>query len=179
MNTQINKIIAFGASNSSNSINKKLASYTANLFKDVEVETLDLNNYEMPIYSIEREQRDGIHPLAIDFYNKLESADLIIISFAEYNGSYTAAFKNIFDWISRINNKTFQNKTMILMATSPGGRGGKTVLENALNRFPHHGADIVGNFHLPSFNQNFVDGEIINLELKDELNKMVASIKLG
>jgi chromate reductase, NAD(P)H dehydrogenase (quinone) len=80
---------------------------------------------------------------------------LIIISFAEYNGSYTAAFKNIFDWISRINNKTFQNKKMILMATSPGGRGGKTVLENALNRFPHHGADIVGNFHLPSFQQNF------------------------
>jgi chromate reductase, NAD(P)H dehydrogenase (quinone) len=175
----INKIIAFGATNSTTSINKKLATYTANLFNDVEVETLDLNDYEMPIYSIEREQRDGIHPLAMDFYDKLGSADLIIISFAEYNGSYTAAFKNILDWISRINHKTFQNKKMILLATSPGGRGGKTVLENALSRFPHQGADIVGSFHLPSFHQNFADGEIINVELKEELNKIVASISQG
>jgi chromate reductase, NAD(P)H dehydrogenase (quinone) len=172
----INKIIAFGASNSTTSINKKLAVYTAQLFNDAEVETLDLNDYEMPIYSIEREKRDGIHALAIDFYNQLESADLIIISFAEYNGTYTTAFKNIFDWISRINNKTFQNKKMILMATSPGGRGGKTVLENALTRFPHHGAEIVGSFHLPSFHQNFVDGKIINLELKDDLMHLIDSI---
>jgi chromate reductase, NAD(P)H dehydrogenase (quinone) len=44
MNTQINKIIAFGATNSTTSINKKLAVYTAQLFNDVEVETLDLND---------------------------------------------------------------------------------------------------------------------------------------
>jgi chromate reductase, NAD(P)H dehydrogenase (quinone) len=179
MSKTVNKIIAFGATNSTTSINKKLATYTANLFSDAEVEILDLNDYEMPIYSIEREQRDGIHPLAIDFYNKLESADLIIISFAEYNGSYTAAFKNIFDWISRINNKTFQNKKMILLVTSPGGRGGKTVLENAISRFPHHGANIVGSFHLPSFHQNFLNGELVNVELREELKQIIHSININ
>jgi chromate reductase, NAD(P)H dehydrogenase (quinone) len=166
------KIIAFGASNSTTSINKKLATYTANLFENSGIEILDLNDYEMPIYSIEREKSNGIHPLAVDFYGKIEAADLIIISFAEYNGTYTAAFKNIFDWISRVNPRTFHNKKMILLATSPGARGGQTVLENAVNRFPRHGADIVGSFHFPSFHQNFQDNQVINLAIKNELENL-------
>lgn len=178
MVTSINKIVAFGASNSTNSINKKLATYTANLFENSEIEILNLNDFEMPIYSIDKEDSDGIHSLAIDFYNKIEKADLIIISFAEYNGSYSSAFKNIFDWISRVNPKTFQDKKMLLMATSPGIRGGKTVLESAINRFPFHGATIVGSFHLPSFNQNFKDNEITNSEMKIELQNIIEKINI-
>jgi chromate reductase, NAD(P)H dehydrogenase (quinone) len=170
------KIIAFGATNHTKSINKKLAVYTANLFQNSEIEVLDLNDYEMPIYSVEREQKNGIHALAIDFYEKLVSADLIVISFAEYNGTYTTAFKNIFDWISRVNPRTFQNKKMVLLATSPGERGGQTVLENAVNRFPRHGANIVGAFHLPSFHKNFQDSQITNLTIKNELDTIIKSI---
>ncbi|RYX80586.1 NADPH-dependent FMN reductase, partial [bacterium] len=40
------KIIAFAGSSSKNSINKKLAIYTSSLFKDADVEVLDLNDYE-------------------------------------------------------------------------------------------------------------------------------------
>ena len=65
------KILAFGASNSQNSINKKLASYTANLFENATVEVLDLNDFEMPIYSIDREKKDGLPQLAHDFYDKI------------------------------------------------------------------------------------------------------------
>ncbi len=45
------KILAFAASSSSASINKKLATYAANLVAQAEVEVLDINNYEMPIFS--------------------------------------------------------------------------------------------------------------------------------
>jgi chromate reductase len=114
------KIIAFGASSSKTSINKQLATYTANQFENTLIEVLDLNNYEMPIFSTDKEAQIGIPQLAQDFYDKLGTADLIIISFAEHNGAYTAAFKNIFDWISRINGKTFQEKPTLLLATSPG-----------------------------------------------------------
>jgi NAD(P)H-dependent FMN reductase len=31
--------------------------------------------------------------LATDFFNKLGTADLLVISFAEHNGAYSAAFK--------------------------------------------------------------------------------------
>ena len=174
-----NKILAFGASNSTKSINKQLAIYASSLFKKAEVELLDLNDFEMPIYSMDREEKDGIPQLAHDFYQKMGSADLILISFAEHNGAYSTAFKNIFDWTSRINGKTFQEKPMLLLATSPGVRGGSSVLEIANKRFPFQRGVIKGTFSLPNFYENF-DAEkgIINEELKNQLLGIVNSIEL-
>lgn len=173
------KIIAFGASSSKTSINKQLAVYTANQFENASIEVLDLNDYEMPIFSIDKESTTGIPQLANDFYAKLGTSDLIIISFAEHNGAYSAAFKNIFDWISRINSKTFQEKPMLLLSTSPGPRGGATVLEIAKNRFPFQGGVVKGSFSLPSFNANFDDEKgIIDTDLKNQLLEIVNSVHL-
>jgi NAD(P)H-dependent FMN reductase len=172
------KIIAFGASSSKTSINKQLATYTANQFQNATVEVLDLNDFEMPIYSVDKEKDNGIPQLAQDFYAKLGTADAIVISFAEHNGAYSAAFKNIFDWTSRINAKTFQEKQVILLATSPGPRGGSSVLEIAKNRFPFQGAIVKGSFSLPSFNDNF-DAEkgITNEDFKNQLHEIISSIE--
>ena len=173
------KIIAFGASSSKTSINKQLATYAAHQFQNTTVEVLDLNNYELPIFSTDRETESGIPQLAQDFYAKIGSADLIVISFAEHNGAYSAAFKNIFDWTSRINAKTFQEKSMLLLATSPGARGGSSVLEIASKRFPFQGAIVKGSFSLPSFYENF-DSEkgITNEDLKNQLLEIVNAIEL-
>jgi chromate reductase len=173
------KIIAFGASSSKTSINKQLATYAANQFQNASVEVLDLNEFEMPIYSVDKEKDNGIPQLAQDFYAKLGTADAIVISFAEHNGAYSAAFKNIFDWTSRINAKTFQEKPMLLLSTSPGPRGGSSVLEIAKNRFPFQGAVVKGSFSLPNFNDNF-DAEkgITNEDLKNQLLGIIGSIEL-
>ena len=170
------KIIAFGASSSKQSINKQLATFAANQFQNVSVEILDLNDYEMPVFSVDKEKENGIHPLAQEFYDKLGSADLIIISFAEHNGNYSTAFKNILDWTSRINAKTFQEKPMLLLATSPGARGGSSVLEIANKRFPFQGGIVKGSFSLPSFFENFdVVNGIIHPEYKNQLLEIVNS----
>ncbi len=170
------KIIAFGASSSKQSINKQLATFAANQFQNVTIEIIDLNDYEMPIFSIDKEKENGIHPLAQEFYSKLGSADLIIISFAEHNGNYSTAFKNILDWTSRINAKTFQEKPMLLLATSPGVRGGSSVLEIASKRFPFQGGIVKGSFSLPSFYENFdVVNGIIHPEYKNQLLEIVNS----
>lgn len=171
------KIIAFAGSSSKHSINKQLATYAASLFHNVEVEILDLNDYEMPLYSVDKEKGIGFPDLAIQFLSKIGNADLLVISLAEHNGAYTTAFKNIFDWTSRINSKLFQSKKMLLMATSDGARGGKSVLEIAENRFPRHDAEIVGVFSLPHFKDNF-DKEkgIINPELNDKLIEIIRTI---
>ena len=169
------KIIVFAGSNSKNSINHQLAVYASTLVKNVEAKVLDLNDFEMPMYSIDREQETGIHPLAESFMNEIRNSDGIIISLAEYNGAYSSAFKNIFDWISRVEQKTFLGKPMLLMATSPGGRGGLSVLEIAQGRFPFHDAKISGVFSLPFFQNNFSDGKIteesFNQKLKSEVEK--------
>lgn len=131
----------------------------------------------MPIYSVDREKENGIHPLSREFYTKIGSADLVVLSLAEHNGAYSSAFKNILDWASRINTKTFQQKPMLLLATSPGPRGGNTVLEIAKNRFPFQGADLKGSFSLPNFNENFdVEQGITNSELKSDLLEIINSI---
>lgn len=172
------KLLAFGASNSSDSINKQLAKYASGLFKNVTVDLVDLNDYEMPIYSKDREKKDGFPQLAHDFYKKIGDSDFVLISFAENNGNYTTAFKNILDWTSRINSKTFQEKPMLLLATSPGARGGGTVLDIAVKRMPFQGGVVKGSFSLPSFQQNFDSerGTISNEELNTELLKIINSI---
>lgn len=162
------KLIAFAGSNSSKSINKQLVKYTLGHFNESEVELLDLNDYEMPLFSVDREKANGIPEKALQFRAKMAEADAIICSLAEHNRSYTVAFKNIFDWCSRVDLSIFANKPMLLMSTSPGGYGGGNVMNVAKSFFPKCGANIIETFSLPSFKQNFVDGKIVNEELKLE-----------
>ncbi len=177
------KIIAFGASNSKKSINKKLATFAAQQFLNSEIEILDLNEYEMPIYSIDDELSNAVPEKAILFADKIDSSDLVIISFAEHNGSYTVAFKNIFDWVSRVPNRTaFGDKKMFLLATSEGKMGAKTVLNSAVARFPYNGGNVIAHFSLPEFSKNFDENKgIINEEQKalfqKELNKIKESLQ--
>ena len=64
-------ILAFAASNHSNSINRKLVEHAARVFKadvlpDAVIETLDLNDFEMPIYSQAREKERAAFQLRLD-----------------------------------------------------------------------------------------------------------------
>ncbi len=173
------KIIAFAGSNSQNSINKKLATYAAHLFENSELEILDLNDFQMPLFGVDIEKEIGQHPLAKAFLDKIAQADILVVSLAENNGNYSVAFKNVFDWCSRISGKIFQEKPMLLMATSPGARGGATVLEIAKNAFPRFGAIIKATFSLPSFNDNFdiEKGTILNAEFDLQLKEIVNNFK--
>lgn len=170
------KVIAFGGSNSKNSINKKLATYAASLFKNATVEILDLNDFEMPLFGVDIEEKYGKQKLAQNFIDKMKSADVLVVSLAEHNGNYSVAFKNIFDWCSRITPQVFGETEMLLMATSPGARGGSSVLDIANNAFPRFATTIKATYTLPDFNDNFdvEKGEISNEELQKELQKLIA-----
>jgi len=170
----MSKILAFGASSSNNSINKKLASFVANKIAPQEAILIDLNDYEMPIYSDDRKKIDGIPEKAYEFKNLIKASDGIVISLAEHNGSYTAAFKNIYDWISVIEKLVWNNKPLLLLSTSPGARGGKTVLEAALSRFSRESNWDIPSFTLPFFDQKFsVEFGITDEQLMDELEEQV------
>jgi len=98
---------------------------------------------------------------AKDFLALIQKNDGIILSLAEHNGSYSAAFKNVLDWTTRVETKLWSSKPMLLMATSPGGRGGANVLATAAGSFPHLGAEVIATFSLPSFHDHFtIDGGI-------------------
>ncbi|RTR39919.1 NADPH-dependent oxidoreductase [Shewanella canadensis] len=173
------KLLAFAASNSSASINKQLATYAASLVEGAEIEVLDINDYEMPIFSQDRENELGQPELAQQFFAKIGSVDGIIISFAEHNGSYTAAYKNLFDWTSRIDMKVFQNKPMVLLATSPGPGGAATVLAAASGSAPYFAADVKASLSVPSFYDNFdiEAGKMRNEELNQQLRDAVFKLQ--
>lgn len=172
------KLLAFAASSSSKSINKQLATYAASLVDGASVEILDINDYEMPLFSQDKEEVLGQPDQAKAFYAKLGQADAIIISFAEHNGSYTAAYKNLFDWTSRIDQKLFQNKPMVLLATSPGPGGANTVLTAASGSAPYFAGDVKASISIPSFFDHF-DSEkqvISNPEILDQLQSALAQL---
>lgn len=174
------KILAFAGSNSSTSINKKLVTYVATFFDTDEVEIIDLRDYEMPIYSSDRE-KEGIPQLASDFQQKIEDCDIIILSLPEQNGSYSVAFKNVFDWTSRLalfQRRFFRNKPIFLMSAAPGKRGGRSILRTAEGQFPHNGAGFIETFSLPGFEKNFEEGKgIVNEELNNELKEKLENFR--
>jgi len=167
------KIIALGASNSKNSINQQFADFVASKIENTQTISVKLSEYDLPLYGIDYEIENGI-PEAVQQLNDLiASSKGIVISLAEHNGNYTAAFKSTFDWLSRIDKNVWKNKPMFLLATSPGGRGGKTVLDLAKNSFPRFAGTIIADFSLPSFQDNFKESKITNEALKLELNSKI------
>ncbi|MCK7590537.1 NAD(P)H-dependent oxidoreductase [Subsaxibacter sp. CAU 1640] len=170
------KIIAFAGSTSSTSINKQLVIYTASLLQNVETKILDLNDYPLPVFSVDLE-KNGF-PIEVSmFLDQLKKADGFIVSLAEHNGNVTAAFKNLLDWTSRMELKMFFEKPMLLMSTCNGARAAKLAFEYGQMRFPRHGANIVSTFSLPEFKDNFSDGKVVNEVLNDELKEAINSFQ--
>jgi len=173
------KIITIAGSNSQKSINKSLISYTNSLLEHVEIISIDLNNYVLPIYGADFEAENGI-PTAIKRLNELfDTADGFIVSLAEHNGSYAAVFKNTIDWLSRVNMKIWREKPMLLMAASPGDRGGVAVLQSAKSYFPFMGANITDTFSLPSFYDNFNNGEIYDKHLREDIGAKAKKFQIA
>jgi len=170
------KLLAFAGSSSTQSINKKLVTYAAGLFDaETETEILDLNDYELPLFSVDREKLIGQPPVARQFLDKIEWADVLFISVAEHNAGLTVAFKNIYDWASRQKKVVFDNKPVLLLSTSPGRYGGKNALDAAVISLRNYGGDIRATFSLPSFTHNFdVEANAIsNKELDDALKDII------
>jgi NAD(P)H-dependent FMN reductase len=177
------KILAIPATNSRTGINRQLLMAAARVLEDglvagAQVELIDLNDYEMPIYSPERERDLGVPEQARRLFAQIGAADGVIVSFAEHNGSYTAAWKNVYDWMSRIDRAVYQGKRVVMLAATPGRRGGAGVLGGATVSAPFFGAELVGSLGIPSFGANFdaETGELTDPELRASLDKTLASL---
>ncbi len=171
------KILAFAGSTSSTSINRELVKFVLKDFQNEDIHLIDLNDFDMPVFSVDREKK-GFPEEAHNFLKAIEESDVIICSLAEHNRSYSSAFKNVFDWASRINVKVFQDKPMFLMSTSPGGYGGGNVMNTAKTFFPQFAADIKDTFSMPKFYENFdLESGVINPEMLKELKDKIENFK--
>lgn len=171
------KILAFAGTTSSTSINKQLVTFTAKILTKTNFDIVDFRDFTVPMYSEDEQKENGIPEDIVNFSKSLDNYDGFIVSLAEHNGSYAAAFKNIFDWCSVVNGKIFREKPVLLMATSPGAMGGRFVLAAAEQRFPRHAAKEIVTFSLPNFSDNFKFGKLTNTALLDDLQKKVVQFE--
>ncbi|MCB0444022.1 MAG: NAD(P)H-dependent oxidoreductase, partial [Flavobacterium sp.] len=106
-----------------------------------------------------------------------------LISVNEHNGNPSAFFKNVLDWLSRLDRKFLEGKKVFLLSTSNGARGGMSSLEVVKNMLPRFGAEVIDTYSLASFKENFSveETKITNDEIKNEilqkLHQFEASLK--
>ncbi|MCI0472618.1 MAG: NAD(P)H-dependent oxidoreductase [Ignavibacteria bacterium] len=112
------KIIAI-----SGSLRKK--SYNTGLIRAAQVlkpEDTDIEYFEIkgiPLYD-EDIKANGIPEKVIELWEKIRNADGIILAVPEYNYSFTAALKNILDWVSRLPEQPIAGKPLAMMGASTG-----------------------------------------------------------
>ena len=175
------KILAFSGSNSPTSINHQLLTSVINLITTDQVEMLELREWNFPMYSIVLE-KEGFPESVKLLYKMILEHEALIIAVNEYNANVSGYFKNIVDWLSRIDRKFLEGKKIMVMSTSPGGRGGASALEYVKNQFPRLGGTIVESFSLPRFYENFdsekgiIVNEVFDLGVKDVITSFTQQI---
>jgi len=162
------KVLAFSGSSSSKSINQQLVKHVASFVKNNEVTEINLRDFPLPLFSIDIEENEGIPHNAHKLKELFDRHDAFIIALPEHNTSMTAFFKNTIDWLSRIQVSFFDHKPILLLSTSPGPGGGRSVLAQAEPVLSGYlTGKVIGKFGLAKFYDNVeMNGSII--QIKDE-----------
>ncbi len=175
-------ILAFAGSNSSTSINFELVKHTGSLITSEKVEIMNMYDRPFPMYSEDYEREHGYSNSLNEIKRDIQLSKGIIISVNEHNSYPSAYFKNLIDWLSRLDRDFIRNKKVMLMATSNGGRGAIAALEVTDKLLTRFGANIVATFSLPRYKENFkVDEGILNSDLAEQhqslLNNFLKAIQ--
>lgn len=142
---------------------------------------LNLANYPFPLYSEDYEKEKGFSNSLMELRDDIKSADGVIISVNEHNGNPSSYFKNLIDWLSRLERKFLDGKKIMLMGSSPGGRGAIGSIGVVESLLPRFGAEVVCTFSLPSFHQNFdpergITDQALAAEHQEALNTFLSKL---
>ena len=176
------KILAFAGSNSPTSINHQLILNVSQRIAEHEVEVLKLSEIEFPMFSIVRE-KEGVPEQVQFLFEKILESPALIISVNENNRNVSAFFKNIIDWLSRVERKFLQDKKILLMSTSPGQYGGAAAMEYTKTIIPRFGGTVIESFSLPKFYENFdiekgtITNEVFELGVTEVVTSFSQQIK--
>ncbi|MBT8281343.1 MAG: NAD(P)H-dependent oxidoreductase [Muriicola sp.] len=151
----MSKILAFAGSNSSSSINYQLVKHTISLIEGHEIQTMNMALYDLPMFSIDHEKEYGYTNSLAELRDDIHQCEGLLLSVNEHNGNPSAYFKNLIDWLSRLERNFLENTKIFLMSTSPGRGGASSSLAKTADMLPRFGGEVVITFSLPSFNHTF------------------------
>lgn len=183
------KIIALAGSLRSQSYNKQLVQQAAELAKaaNADVQYVDLADFNIPLFSEDLEA-EGTPAGVNDLKALFAQSQGILLASPEYNGSISGVLKNALDWLSRPGNSdigsAFANKSVGLMAASPGPLGGIRGLNHAKDVMFNLGAMVipgmvaVGNAYQAFDEQGNLNDETTAERLAQLANNVVALAKI-
>ena len=173
-------MLVFVGSNSSKSINEQL---TKAVLKELNVTNtfIDLKTLDIPLFSEDLE-REIKSPKGIEFLKEqIDAFEHIFITTNEHNGNLSAFFKNILDWLSRLDKSFLENKKVFILSTSNGKRGGLSANESLQKVVERSGCKIYESYAFASFSENFnketqqITNEDFLKEIDEKLNIILQS----
>ncbi|MEO0729478.1 MAG: NAD(P)H-dependent oxidoreductase [Pseudomonadota bacterium] len=179
------KLLFFSGSTRKASLNRKLAALAHKTAEanGITATLLDLDDYPLPIYNGDLEERDGVPDNARKLKAIFQDHQGIYIASPEYNGSVTPLLKNTIDWITRINDEdmaggaVFKTRAFAIgscAASEMGGIRGLIQLRQIL-AVSLGGLVIGGGVQVPGGPDNFDDEG--NLVAEPRFNVLKANVK--
>ncbi len=172
----MNPILAFAGSNSPHSINGQLLRTAVRQVPDAPVRLLSLTDFPAPLYGECLEKRGPVPAPIRQLHGLFGEARGFMIALPEHNGLPPAFFKNTIDWLSRIDQRIFRGKPVLLLSTSPGKNGGASSLAIMSQLLPRWGGVVAARYSLPSFAHTYdaVRETITDPAEADKLSQAVA-----
>lgn len=131
-------IAAFASSLRHESRNRWLLGHAVDALRtheDVAVDVLDLRELRLPMYDADLQRSAGFPAEVQEIHDRIAASDAVVIANPEYNGGYPAVFKNLVDWVSRIDLLLFHTRYVGLLSVTPGRLGGVRGLEHTRSLF--------------------------------------------
>jgi NAD(P)H-dependent FMN reductase len=133
----------------------RVATYFKNYVEEHEiarVEVLDLQTYDFPVFEERLKFQQNPLPAAIEFAEKVRTADGVLIITPEYNGGYPAALKNAVDLLV----EEWKKKPVAICTVSSGAFGGMQVITSLQYSFWKLGAlTVPALFPVPKVQEAF------------------------
>lgn len=123
----MNKIAIISSSVRSGRRSHRVALYFSNYLREnnlAETDIIDLQQYNFPVFEERLKYQADPSPEALDFAERIRSADGVIIVVPEYNGGYPASIKNAIDLLTT----EWRKKPVAISTVSDGVFGGSQVI---------------------------------------------------
>lgn len=179
------KVLAFSGSLREGSLNKKLVIEASEIARQMgaKVTVINISDYTAPLYDGDLEAKSGMPAKAKQLRQLMIESNAIMIASPEYNGSLSAALKNVIDWASRSEDgkpsrEAFKGKKFALMSASPGAGGGARGLAHLRSIIENVGGTVIQKEVIVpnSFEAFGADGKLKNQQTKQELKQLVQQL---
>ncbi len=171
------QLLLFAASLRKDSFNKKLISLAAETMNEanIKIDLADFAEFDLPLFDGDLHEKIGLPENALQFVDRLQKADGLVISSPEYNFSTPGTLKNLMDWISRAKPMPFKAKPVLLMSASPSVVGGNRGLWATRVPLEACGAHVFADmFSLASAHEAFqTNGQLKDAALQQRLKSNI------